>query len=179
MKHLYRKLTILYICTYIIICNIYADIANNKNIPMSPEKILSECDVARDKSQYTRLNELASQLLTYANDNNNQRYKAYALFYKGLSELFTGKGKQSIKYLNESENIAKEIDNDSIAALTLNAKGIYHAMYENNLFLAQSYFLRSLEATNKMEYQETESTRIRQPDNTVALEKRHDGTAKR
>lgn len=92
MKHLYRKLTILYICTYIIICNIYADIANNKNIPMSPEKILSECDVARDKSQYTRLNELASQLLTYANDNNNQRYKAYALFYKGLSELFTGKG---------------------------------------------------------------------------------------
>ena len=154
MKQSYRKLTIICICTYIIICNIYAGIANNKNIPMSPEKILAECDVARDKSQYTRLNELASQLLTYAKANDSQRYEAYALFYKGLSELFTGKGKESMNNLNKSENIAKEIDNDSIVALALNAKGIYHAMYESNLFLAQRYFLRSLEATNKMDYQE-------------------------
>lgn len=146
-----RRFFVLFLC--FIACAMHLWGFDHSECP-SGEVLLRKCDRARDKSQYDQLLNLANELLRIANENDDDRYRAYGLFYKGLTLMFIGKGKEAKEPLNQSEAISKEIGNDSVLALVYNAKGIYHAMYENNLFLAQNYFLRSLEATNRIDYEE-------------------------
>lgn len=124
----------------------------DSNKPLSAEQLLIKCEHARTKCQYEQLGKLSKQLMVAA--DGDKRYEAYSNFYQGLTLLFTGHGEASMKPLKKAGCIAKEIENDSIVALTLNAQGIYHAMYENNLFVAQNFFLRSLKTINKIGYDE-------------------------
>lgn len=140
---------------FMFIFNIKSDAKTNiRKQVVSNEALLKRCDIARDKSQHELLNRLSLQLYKQAQASDDLRCEAFALFYCGLSQLFLGQGEDGLSLLNKSEDLAKQIENDSIIALTLNAKAIYHAMYANNLFIAQRYFLRSLETANRINYEE-------------------------
>ena len=112
------------------------------------------CERARSLCQYDSLAVYAGEMLSQARENGDVRTEAYALFYQGLSQLFTGKGGGSLQSLSLSRDLAEEIENDSILALVTNAMGIYHAMAENNRFVAQQFFFRSLDYAEKAKYEQ-------------------------
>ena len=112
------------------------------------------CERARSLCQYDSLAVYAGEMLSQARARDDERTEAYALFYQGLSQLFTGKGGGSLQSLSQSRDLAEEIENDSILALVTNAMGIYHAMVENNRFVAQQFFFRSLDYAEKARYEQ-------------------------
>ena len=112
------------------------------------------CERARSLCQYDSLAVYAGEMLSQARARGDERTEAYALFYQGLSQLFTGKGGGSLQSLSQSRDLAEEIENDSILALVTNAMGIYHAMVENNRFVAQQFFFRSLDYAEKARYEQ-------------------------
>ena len=137
--------------------------------------LLRQCEQERSLSKYGSVGRHADQLLKMA--GGNERLKAYGLFYKGLSMLFTGHSEEAKQLLIESHDIAFRIDNDSISALAMNAKGIYHIMVDNNNFLAQQMFFRSLEHAEDAGY---ESLKMRVLGNLLLLtQSRKDTTAMR
>ena len=111
-----------------------------------------QCERARSLCNYDSLYIFSTSYYTRAREAENRRDEAYALFYKGLSQLFTGKSKEAYGTLQLSNNIADEIGQDSIRALVENAFGIYYAMAESNSFLAQQFFFRSLRYAEKAGY---------------------------
>lgn len=113
-----------------------------------------KCEKARSLSQYEKLDTYSSQLLDLAKQKKDKRAETYAYFYNGLSKLFNGKGDESQKMHDKAESMSVEIGNDSVRALVYNAKGIYHAMMQNNSFVAQQYFIKSLELAKKVDYEE-------------------------
>ena len=121
----------------------------------TPTMIWEKCERARSLSQYDSLG-IYSQQLQKAS-SGNQRLTAFSLFYKGLSHLFTGKAQEAMPLFGQSQQIAERIDNDSIMALVMNAKGIYHIMVENNNFLALQMFFRSLEYAERAGYEQMKS----------------------
>lgn len=125
---------------------------SSENHTVNAELLLQQCDKARDKSQYGELARLSGRLLNYARLHNNKRCEAYALFYKGLAELFMGKGSKAVVTLKKSQEIAEDIGNDSVKALVMNALGIYQATNKNNSFVAQQYFLKSLNFAEQAKY---------------------------
>ena len=113
-----------------------------------------QCERARSLCRYDSLTIYATELLSASKRHGDRRGEAYALFYKGLSQLFTGQGKSSLPLLNQARDLAEEIENDSVLALVTNAMGIYHAMTENNSFVAQQFFFRSLDYAEKAQYEQ-------------------------
>ena len=113
-----------------------------------------QCEHARSLCQYDSLRVCAAQMLEQAQRQGDSRAEAYALFYQGLAQLFTGEGSGSLTSLSRSRDIAEQIENDSILALVTNTMGIYHAMTENNSFVAQQFFFRSLDYAEKANYEQ-------------------------
>ena len=113
-----------------------------------------QCEEMRFLCNYDSLAFLSHKLYTYAHVHTDKRYEAYALFYKGLSQLFTGNSRKSFQTLNNAKDISEEIGNDSITALIMNSLGIYYAMSENNSFIAQQYFFRSLHLAEQSGYEQ-------------------------
>lgn len=79
--------------------------------------------------------------------------KTYATFYIGASKLFTGRGKESGKTLQEALAQARRIGNDSVVSLALNSLGIWQATVWSNLFVAQQYFLESLDYAHRCRFE--------------------------
>ncbi|MBR4388533.1 MAG: AraC family transcriptional regulator [Prevotella sp.] len=130
---------------------VYAQGANNDQLTGS---LWEQCERARSLCHYDTLQALSSRLLETARKDNNGRDEAYALFYQGLAQLFTGKKTEALHSLNEAGERAEEIENDSILALVMNTMGIFHAMTENNNYVAQRYFFKSLEYAEKAHYEQ-------------------------
>lgn len=129
---------------------------SNKEI----EQLFRRCEQARSLSQYQQLENYSQQLIVLAGEKKDERSLTYAHFYNGLAELFNGKTEASVENLGKAEELAINTGNDSVRALVLNVFGIYHAMTQNNNFVAQQYFFRSLELAEKTDFTEL-SYRIR------------------
>lgn len=134
----------------------------------STDDLMRKCEQARSISDYNSLDNLSKQLIDKGNKSGNQRAIGYGNFYRGLSLMFTGKGKECTALLDKAWNISSEISNDSIGALVMNARGIYEAIYANNNFLAQRFFFRSLDLSTDSHF---ESLKIRVYGNLLILSK--------
>ncbi|MDD7318421.1 MAG: AraC family transcriptional regulator [Prevotella sp.] len=120
-------------------------------------QLWKECEKARILSNYNALEKLSNQLMSISVEDNDKRMQSYALFYRGLSQLFSGKAKNSLSTFDKAKSIAEEIENDSVQALVMNAVGIYHAMVENNSFMAQQYFFKGIKLANNSGYNSLKS----------------------
>ncbi len=135
------------------------------------QQVLEQCEIARDKSQHARLRSLSQQLLGMAQQQGDQRLKAYALLYSGQADLFDGRGKAALPTLNQALELANAIDADSVRAAVMNNLGIYYATVETNPFLAQQFFLRAIRHAHTAGY---ETLRLRVTGNLLVLT--HTGT---
>ncbi len=118
----------------------------------SQDWLMEKCETARSLSQYEDLKKYSGQLITLARKKGNTRNETYAYFYNGLARMFMGDVDESQRLLDQAESIATEIGNDSVKALVLNTKGIYHALAKNNSFVAQQFFLKSLQLATQAGY---------------------------
>lgn len=122
-------------------------LAGDKNASL--RALERNCEKARSLSQYSSLEKVSEKLINQSKCARNNRSLTYGYFYNGLSKLFLGKNEESIKILDIADSLSSHNNNDSVKALTLNAKGIYHAIVQNNNFVAQQYFFKSLELAKK------------------------------
>lgn len=126
--------------------------AKGKNVSITD--LSAKCEMARSLSQYDKLGEYSASLITMSQKEHDKRVETYAYFYNGLAKLFTGKGEESQKMHDKAEELAIETHNDTVMALVWNARGIYHAIMQNNNFIAQQYFMKSLDLAEKLRYEE-------------------------
>lgn len=124
---------------------------------ISSNQLWEECEKARTLSKYKSLSVLSDRLYYIALKDDDKRMQAYALFYKGLSQLFLSDTKKSVVTFDKAKALATEVENDSIQALVMNALGIYQAMVENNSFMAQQYFFSGIRLANKVKYNSLKS----------------------
>lgn len=122
------------------------------------DSLKRECSQAIDRFDYNTLHTLSAQYSEVAASEGDERHMAYAHFYQGASCLYTNKLDTAISELQLSRNIASQIGNDSVMALSLNSIGIHEATSNNNLYLAQWYFTESLKHAKKSDYIKLEGT---------------------
>lgn len=120
----------------------------------SIEELMSACEEARSLSQYDNLKKSSEALLKVSEDSGNMRCASYGYFYNGLSLMFLGHGDDALVSFEKAEEYADKIANDSVKALVLNSRGIYHALMQNNNFVAQQYFFKSLELAKKTDFED-------------------------
>ena len=130
------------------------------------DQLLHQCEHARSNSNYASLSSLSQKLKAQSRSISDKRGLGYAYFYEGLSLMFTGKGGRAEQSFDTAWNLGRETHNDSIGALVMNARGIYHALYNNNNFLAQRFFFMSLDLAESAHY---ESLKIRVYGNLLIL----------
>lgn len=126
----------------------------------SIKTLMDKCEKSRSLSQYDSLSIYSSQLISEAKSNEDKRSETYGYFYNGLANLFSGKVEESQKMHDKAEDMAIKIGNDSVLALVMNARGIYHALMQNNNFVAQQFFFKSLDLARKAGYEDL-SYRVR------------------
>lgn len=112
------------------------------------------CEKARSLSQYESLEQDAAALRNQAKKSDDVNAETYACFYSGLAKLFMGQTDESLKMLDQASTMADRHNNDSVKALVMNTMGIYHALMENNKFVAQQFFFKSLELAKKVNYED-------------------------
>lgn len=132
------------------------------------EQLLRQCEQARSMSKYAELGGLSLKLLRQSRSANDKRGLGYGYLYEGLSQLFTGKGDNANASFDKAWWYGRDIRNDSIGALVMNARGIYQAMYCNNNFMAQHFFFQSLDLAEASRY---EVLKIRVYGNLLILSK--------
>jgi AraC-like DNA-binding protein len=115
--------------------------------------IKKQCEYERGVSDYKALVSSSSLLISKARKESNSAYEAYGLFYSGLSKMFQGDIHGSQKFLDQAMHLADELHHDSIKAMVMNARGIYHAMVSNNSFIAQQFFFKALEYAKRAGYE--------------------------
>ena len=115
--------------------------------------LYESCKSAADKFDYHREFDLAQQLLTIAEEQNNLDFQTRALFFLGTSKLFTGKSETAINDLQQCLRLSEEIKNDSLTALAYNSLAIYEGMVNNNLNISQRYLLLAKEHAQKVNYE--------------------------
>lgn len=108
-------------------------------------ELLEKCELQRSLSQYKNLEASSAVLIEEARKIHDDNAVAYAYFYSGLAKLFLGQVEKSQEMLDSADEISIQVKNDSVRALSLNARGIYHALVKNNDFVAQQFFFKSLE----------------------------------
>lgn len=113
-----------------------------------------KCELARSLSRYEQLDDFSAQLMHHARSQHDDRALTYAYFYNGLAKLFMGKSDEAMGLFDESEAMSVSTRNDSVRALVMNARGIYHAMIQSNNFVAQQYFFKSLALAEQTQFTE-------------------------
>lgn len=142
-------LLLLYIIGVLFPLNAFSETPDN-----SISGLLQKCEEARGLSQYEVMSRYSQQLLQQAKGQGNNNARAYALFYDGLAKVFLGKGQEAQQVLDEADSMATLIGNDSVRALVMNARGIYHAVMQNNNFVAQQYFFKSVELSKRARFED-------------------------
>lgn len=117
-----------------------------------------QCESLIDCFDYNSLDTMSLQYLNELTGSNDSRHLAYAHFYRGATCLYTGRMEMASAELSLSKDYAAQIDNDSIVALALNSIGIHEATANNNLYLAQWYFVESLKHAQRTGYSKLECT---------------------
>lgn len=121
---------------------------------MSLPELKQKCEEARSLSQYETLDAVSQQLLTMARAKGDVRMESYAYFYNGLAKLFLGDTASATAMLNAADESLERVPNDTVKALVFNVRGISQALIENNNFVAQTFFFKSLELAKKINYEE-------------------------
>lgn len=116
--------------------------------------LMKQCEETRSLSKYEALETSSDKLITVAKNKKNLHAENYAYFYNGLAKLFRGKSEEAMNMLDIAARQAERNENDSIKALVFNARGIYHAIMQNNNFVAQQYFFKSIELAQKSNYED-------------------------
>lgn len=120
---------------------------------MPAEKLLSQCELLLSKFEYAQVQETAKKLEKVARQNNNKRLLGFVNYYLAVCDITNGNVKKAFSRLNHAQKTAAELENDSIMALVMNCRGVYEASSQLNMYIAQRYFLRSLEYAKKSKYE--------------------------
>lgn len=132
------------------------------------QALWQQCERARSLSAYQRLDTLSLRFLRQLGSHHDSRMQAYASYYRATALVFTGRGREALPLMDRAWNLSQQAANDSVGALVMNIRGIYQAMYQNNSFLAQHYFFKSLALARSSRY---ESLKIRVYGNLLTLSK--------
>lgn len=116
--------------------------------------LLNRCEEARSLSKYESLEADADLLSRQAAAAGDKRAQTYAYFYGGMAKLFTGQTEASLALLDQADAMALRTGNDSVKALVTNIRGIYHAIIEDNRYVAQQFFFKSLEQAKAAGYED-------------------------
>lgn len=143
-----------YLIIYILCASFLPVFASPKTGKLPIEVLFQQCEEARSLSQYENLKTISQDLITQAQEEHDKRAETYAHFYQGLSLLFLGHAEESQDMLDKATQLAEQNGNDSVMALVMNTKGIYQAMMENNKFVAQQFFFKSLELAKKAKHED-------------------------
>lgn len=108
-------------------------------------EINEKCGSALDDFDYGRLKSLSSAMLIQSKTAKDKGYEGMACFYLGTAELFLGNANAARPLLERAQELGQRQGIDSILAYTFNVRGIYEASVNNNLYLAQYFFMKSLE----------------------------------
>jgi AraC-like DNA-binding protein len=116
------------------------------------EAMRRSCSKLCEKYDYKALSVSSAKFLETAKNKNNKKYVSYAYFYNGVAMLFTGQSRKCIIDFNAARDIAEEEGNDSLVALTLNSMGLYESSSNLNMYIAQRYYLKSLEYAKRCNF---------------------------
>lgn len=108
-------------------------------------EINEKCGSALDDFDYGRLKSLSSAMLIQSKTAKDKGAEGMACFYLGTAELFLGNANAARPLLERAQELGQRQGIDSILAYTFNVRGIYEASVNNNLYLAQYFFMKSLE----------------------------------
>lgn len=121
-------------------------------------KLKQDCGEALDKFDYKQLGELSAQYIDAAIDAGDKYGEGYAMFYSGVSALFSDSIEKAQSYLNSARILGTELAADSLLALSHNSIGIYEATANNNSYLAQWHFTESLKYAKRCNYLKLEGS---------------------
>lgn len=144
----------LYIIIFILITCLAPQVSMAGNVENRVATLREACEKARSLSQYESLEQHAAELIREAKKTNDVNAETFACFYSGLAKLFMGQTDESLKMLDKAGLLADNHGNDSVKALVMNTMGIYHALMENNKFVAQQYFFKSLDLAGSVGYED-------------------------
>lgn len=102
------------------------------------------CSDLQKKHDFQKTYTLSKEYLTLAREANSKAEEGYAKFYLGVAEVFLGKTKEGENHLKEALRAGEDTKDDHLIGLALNSLGIFEANVNTNYYLAQHYFLRSL-----------------------------------
>lgn len=137
-----------------LVCFLFSFVANVANANNSLEELKRRCEEARSLSQYRNLENYSTIYLEKARTSGNKNSESFACFYNGLAKLFLGNTADADNMFDAADQLAQQTSNDTVKALVLNARGISEALNENNNFVAQAYFFKSIELAKKINYEE-------------------------
>lgn len=138
----------------IYVCLLFSLVAHAVNADNSLSELRKCCEEARSLSQYKTLEKYSSTYLDKARTSGDKSSESFACFYNGLAKLFLGKTAEADKMFDVADRLAMQTSNDTVKALVLNARGISEALNENNNFVAQAYFFKSIELAKKINYED-------------------------
>ncbi len=144
----------LYLIILIVIASLKPCTASAENREDRILALREACEKARSLSQYESLEQHATELIRLARETKDVKAETYANFYSGLAKLFMGKTEESLRMFDKASQLADSHGNDSVKALVMNSMGIYHALMENNKFVAQQFFFKSLDLAGKVGFEE-------------------------
>lgn len=111
----------------------------------SIEELRLNCSAAMEKRDFRAVRMMANEMYDLTLQDSNSNAHGNACFYLGASELFVGDSEKGADLLRKALEISKINHNDSLTGKAYNCLGIYEAKVNANYYLAQQYFLRSLE----------------------------------
>ena len=114
--------------------------------------LYQKCQSAAEKFDYQKEYKYSEELLKLARESKNKDYEARALLFYGTSKLFTGKSETAQQDLLQGLQLSKELQNDSLTALTYNSLAIYEGMVNSNLNISQNYLLQARDYALKSNY---------------------------
>ena len=114
--------------------------------------LYQKCQSAAEKFDYQKEYKYSEELLKLARESKNKDYEARALLFYGTSKLFTGKSETAQQDLLQGLQLSKELQNDSLTALTYNSLAIYEGMVNSNLNISQNYLLQARDYAMKSNY---------------------------
>ena len=121
------------------------------------------CSDFLKKRDFQHTYALSEEYLNMAQEAKSAIDEGYAKFTLGASEVFLGQTSKGETHLKEALIIGEKHNESDLIGLALNTLGIYEASVNTNYYLAQHYFLRS------MEYDRTEASASSNLANIAAL----------
>ena len=129
----------------ITLCASFANAASEGNTRELREKCLLECN----RFNYQEVYHTAGKLLVKSKASGDMLNEGYARFFQGISSLFMGKSAEGLRGLKRALTIGEKLSNDSLLAYVNNSLAVYEVSANLNHYVAQRYFLKSLDHSKK------------------------------